>query len=69
MKRLRNLHKLTQQDLADLVGCSTPFIGNIEIGKRFPSPENLDIIALVLGVPLAELFSTAFEEQREVYVQ
>lgn len=31
-------------------------IGNVEIGKRFPSAELLDRIAAAFGVPLFELF-------------
>jgi transcriptional regulator with XRE-family HTH domain len=56
MKRLRELHGFTQMDLAERVGCSTTLIGNIEIHKRFPSPENLDRIAKALEVSPAELF-------------
>jgi len=65
MKLLRNQRGLSQQALADLVECSTPFIGNIEIGRRFPSPENLDKIASSLGVLPAELFVAATIERRE----
>jgi transcriptional regulator with XRE-family HTH domain len=56
MKRLRELRSFTQMDLAERVGCSTTLIGNIEIRKRFPSPENLDLIAKALEVLPAELF-------------
>jgi transcriptional regulator with XRE-family HTH domain len=59
MKRLRELRGYTQMDLAERVGCSTTLIGNIEIHKRFPSPENLDLIAKALGVSPAELFVEA----------
>ena len=56
MKRLREHHGFTQMDLAERVGCSTTLIGNIEIHKRFPSPENLNLIAKALEVPPADLF-------------
>ncbi len=56
MKRLRDIHGLSQMALAERVGCSTTLIGNIETFKRFPSAENIDRIALALGVPIAELF-------------
>jgi len=59
MKRLRELRGYTQMDLAERVGCSTTLIGNIEIRKRFPSPENLDLIAKALEVSHAELFVDA----------
>jgi transcriptional regulator with XRE-family HTH domain len=59
MKRLRELRGYTQMDLAERVGCSTTLIGNIEIRKRFPSPENLDLIATALEVSPADLFVEA----------
>jgi len=43
--------------LAERVGCSTTLIGNIEIGKRFPSAENLNKIAAALDIPPSELFA------------
>jgi transcriptional regulator with XRE-family HTH domain len=57
MKRCREILGLSQMKLADRVGCSTTLIGNIEIGKRFPSAENLNKIAAALDIPPSELFS------------
>jgi transcriptional regulator with XRE-family HTH domain len=57
MKRCREILGLSQMKLADRVGCSTTLIGNIEIGKRFPSAENLNKIASALDIPPSELFA------------
>ena len=57
MKRCRDILGLSQMKLADRVGCSTTLIGNIEIGKRFPSAENLNKIAAALDIPPSELFA------------
>jgi transcriptional regulator with XRE-family HTH domain len=57
MKRCREILVLSQMKLADRVGCSTTLIGNIEIGKRFPSAENLNKIAAALDIPPSELFA------------
>jgi transcriptional regulator with XRE-family HTH domain len=57
MKRCREILGLSQMKLADRVGCSTTLIGNIEIGKRFPSAENLNKIAAALDIPPSELFA------------
>jgi transcriptional regulator with XRE-family HTH domain len=48
---------LSQEKLAELVGCSTPTIGRLESRKRFASDEQLDKIAKALRVPLSELFA------------
>lgn len=57
IKRCRKIMDLSQEELAERVGISTTMIGNVETLKRFPSPENLDKLALALGVPIAELFT------------
>jgi len=59
MRKYRQRLGLSQTALAGKVNCSTTFIGNIEIGKRFPSPRNLDRIAKALDVKPAELFADA----------
>jgi transcriptional regulator with XRE-family HTH domain len=56
MKRCREILGLTQEKLASRVGCSTTFIANIEIGKRFPSATSFDKIATALEVHPSELF-------------
>lgn len=57
MKRCREILNLSQMALAERVGCSTTMIGNIETKKRFPSPENLNLIAEALRVHPSELLS------------
>jgi len=57
MKRYRQALGLSQAALAEKINCSTTFIGNIEIEKRFPSSYNLDRIAEALGVRPAHLFA------------
>ena len=64
MKRCREILGLSQMKLADRVGCSTTLIGNIEIGKRFPSAENLNKIAAALDIPPSELFA---EDSAAIY--
>jgi transcriptional regulator with XRE-family HTH domain len=56
LKRLRNAAGITQEVLAERAGCSPTMIGNLEIGKRFPSAELLDKIAQAFDVPIFELF-------------
>lgn len=56
MKRYRSILHISQMRLAAKVGCSSTMIGNVEILKRFPSPENLNKIARALHVHPSELF-------------
>jgi len=57
MKKYRKILGLSQMALADKVGCSITLIGNIEINRRFPSADNINRIANVLEVKVADLFS------------
>ena len=58
-KRLRKLRRnmeLTQEQLADQVGVSLNFIGQLERGENSPSLETIQKLAEVLGVPVKDLF-------------
>jgi transcriptional regulator with XRE-family HTH domain len=57
IKRARKEKHFTQEQLAELVNCSTVFISQIETGVRVPSLETLYNIADVLGVSFDYLFS------------
>jgi transcriptional regulator with XRE-family HTH domain len=57
LKKYRKILRLSQAALAEEIGCSTTFIGNIEIKKRFPSPRYINRIAKALGVKPAALFA------------
>jgi transcriptional regulator with XRE-family HTH domain len=57
IKKYRQILGLSQAALAEKINCSTTFIGNIEIKKRFPSSKNIDRIARALGVKPADLFA------------
>ncbi len=55
IKKLRTAKKLTQEDLADILGTDQKHISNIECGVTFPS-QFLNEIAKALNVSLPELF-------------
>ncbi len=46
---------LTQQQLAEATGISTPYLSQIETGKRTPSTAVLGALARALGVTLDDL--------------
>jgi transcriptional regulator with XRE-family HTH domain len=57
IKKYRQILGLSQAALAEKINCSTTFIGNIEIKKRFPSSKNIDRIARALGIKPGDLFA------------
>ena len=47
---------MKQATFAEAIGLTVKAAGDIERGKKFPKPENLEPIAKALQVPLFELF-------------
>ena len=68
IKLLRKMQHLTQEQLAERVETSTNYIGTIEIGKKFPSPQMIERIAEALNVESLQLFQTdtAFTYQEQI---
>ena len=63
LKKYRQILGLSQAALAEKINSSTTFIGNIEIGKRFPSSKNLDLLVKALAVKPADLFAEGDEPE------
>ena len=55
LHELRDKADLSLRELAKKVGISSPFLSDIELGRRFPSEEILAKLAKALNVPLADL--------------
>ncbi len=56
MAELRGRDGLSQQSLADMVGCSRQTINSLEKGRYNPSLELSVHIARVFGLPVEEVF-------------
>lgn len=56
MKEARVKLEYSQMKLAELSNLSTSYIGDIEIGKKFPSANSLQRIADALGLKPYQLF-------------
>lgn len=56
IKQTRKRLGLSQMALADQCSISPSFLGGIEIGRKFPSPANLESIARALGLEPYRLF-------------
>ena len=57
MKHYRKLRHLTQESLAERIGTSTNYIGIIETGGSFPSPQMIEKIAEALEIDSPQLFA------------
>ena len=56
IQKLRKDRKITQEQLAELVGIDPKNISRIEKGNNYPTAENLTSIAKALHVEIYELF-------------
>jgi transcriptional regulator with XRE-family HTH domain len=59
---LRRSRKLTQEQLAEALGCSVEFISLVERGVNAPSVASLADYAKILKVDVRELFT--FEDKK-----
>jgi transcriptional regulator with XRE-family HTH domain len=59
---LRKARNLTQEQMAEALGCSVEFISLVERGVNAPSVAGLERFAKVLKVEVKELFN--FEEKK-----
>ncbi len=59
---LRKARKLTQEQLAEAIGCSVEFISLVERGVNAPAVASLEKFAKILKTEVKELFN--FEEKK-----
>lgn len=56
IKYLRSQHNFSQEDLALEAGINKNYLSDLENGRRNPSLEILEKIAVALNISLSELF-------------
>ncbi|KTB47429.1 putative transcriptional regulator [Dehalogenimonas alkenigignens] len=56
IRTLRQLRKLSQEELAFRAGIHRTYLGGIERGERNPALRNINALAEALSVSLSELF-------------
>ena len=59
LREIRNLRGITQAELASAAGISSKSISDIECGRTYPSPENLEALCKVLDRAPADFFLTS----------
>lgn len=68
IQKLRKDKKITQEQLAEMVGIDPKNISRIEKGNNYPTAENLTSISKALNVDIYELFvfnSIPLEQMKE----
>lgn len=63
IQELRKINHLKQEELAELINIATRNLSNIETGRCFPAPENIEKIAKALNCKIKDLFD--FEHQQD----
>lgn len=67
IRERRRENDLTQEEVANRIGTSTPYVGHLESGKRHPSDEVLSRLADALGLDRRELFFLANPHAKELF--
>jgi transcriptional regulator with XRE-family HTH domain len=68
IRERRRTGEMTQQEVARLIGTSTPYVGHLESGKRHPSDEIVTRIADALGFDRRELFFLANPSTKDILI-
>lgn len=66
LKKIRKEKKISQMRIAELCETSTSYIGEIEIGKKFPSVEMIEKLANALNIKACELFMEDYSLQFDI---
>ena len=66
VRRLRQEHKLTQEELAEQIGVSHSFVGHIERGSRKASLETLVMLANVMEISTDDLLQGSLSASEEL---
>lgn len=66
IKHFRSRMGISQEELSNLCGYSSTYIGKIERGQRSPSLDTLIRIAEALQIPLASLFDPFYRQQSQL---
>ncbi len=66
IKKNRELQGVTQEQLAEIIGINATALSDIERGKTYPLPENLEKIANALKIPCELLFVNSVIDPKTV---
>lgn len=65
LRRVREQKHISLRELAKKIGVSGAFLSDIELGRRFPSADKIELLAKEIDVPLEELQGYDFRDEAE----
>ncbi|MDR0457307.1 MAG: helix-turn-helix transcriptional regulator [Treponema sp.] len=65
LKKIRKERGFSQMVLSEKCDTTSNYIGQIEMGRRIPSFEKIEKIAIALGIPSHELFMYETAEKKQ----
>ena len=65
LRELREQKNISLRELAKKIGVSGAFLSDIELGRRFPSQDKIDLLAKEIGVLAEELRQYDFRDEAE----
>lgn len=66
IQKFRKIKKITQEQLAEMIGIETVSLSKIETGRSYPTSENLAKISEILDVEPYEFFLTSKMPEKEI---
>ena len=66
IREIRQNHKYTQSQLAELLGIDDKHLSRVELGKNMPNPAVLDKIAEIFNVEIKDLFEFSHLQNAEI---
>jgi transcriptional regulator with XRE-family HTH domain len=65
LRQLREEKSISLRELAKRIGVSAPFLSDIELGRRLPAADKLEILAKELQVSVEEFTALDFRDEAE----
>ncbi len=69
LRELREIKNISLRELAKKIGVSGAFLSDIELGRRFPAPDKIELLAKELQIPVEELTQYDFRNEAEAIRQ
>jgi transcriptional regulator with XRE-family HTH domain len=65
LRQIREAKSISLRELAKKIGVSGAFLSDIELGRRFPSADKIELLAKEIGIPVEELQKYDFRDEAE----
>lgn len=65
LRKIREEKNISLRELAKKIGVSGAFLSDIELGRRFPAADKIELLAKEIGIPVEELQKYDFRNEAE----